>query len=132
MNISMFNHIKKMMLIAQSCPILCKPMDYNLSGSSVHEILQARIRKWVAIPFSSGSSWPREWTQVSCITSRIFTVWVTREDPKENICMAKKRKCYKLYSIDAEFIWNSLLLLTEYKLKLDWKSLFLQALMNIF
>ena len=36
----------------QSCPILCYPMDSSLSGSSVHEILQARILEWVAIPFS--------------------------------------------------------------------------------
>ena len=30
-------------LVAQSCPTLCNPMDYNLPGSSVHGILQARI-----------------------------------------------------------------------------------------
>ena len=30
-------------------------------------ILQARILEWVAIPFSKGSSWPRNWTGVSCI-----------------------------------------------------------------
>ena len=39
-------------LVAQLCPTLCDPMDY---GSSVHEILQARILEWVAIPFSKGS-----------------------------------------------------------------------------
>ena len=43
--------------VAQSCPILCNPMDYT-----VHGILQARILEWVAIPFSSGSSWPRNRT----------------------------------------------------------------------
>ena len=31
---------------------LCNTMDYSLPGSSVHGILQARIREWVAIPFS--------------------------------------------------------------------------------
>ena len=36
-------------------------------GSSVHEILQARILEGVAVPFSRGSSWPRDWTLVSCI-----------------------------------------------------------------
>ena len=35
--------------------------------SSVHRILQARILKWVAIPSSRGSSWPRDWTRVSCL-----------------------------------------------------------------
>ena len=44
------------MLVAQSCPTLCDPMDCNLPGSSVHEILQARILEWVAISFSGGSS----------------------------------------------------------------------------
>ena len=52
---------------AQSCPALCNPMDYSLSGSSVHGIFQIRILEWVAISFSRGSSWFRGWTRVSCI-----------------------------------------------------------------
>ena len=47
-----------------------------LPGSSVHGILQARILEWVAIPFSTGSSQPREWTWVSCIAGKFFTVCV--------------------------------------------------------
>ena len=43
-------------LVTQSGPTLCDPMDYGLPGSSVHGILQARILKWVAITFSRGSS----------------------------------------------------------------------------
>ena len=35
-------------------------MDYTILG-----ILKARILEWVAIPFSKGSSQPRDWTQVS-------------------------------------------------------------------
>ena len=35
---------------AQSCPTLCDPMDCSPPGSSVHEIFQARILEWVAIP----------------------------------------------------------------------------------
>ena len=54
-------------------------MDYRPPGSSVHGILQARILEWVAIPFSRGSSQPRDWTWVSHITGRFFTVWATRE-----------------------------------------------------
>ena len=42
-------------LIAQSCPIVCDPMDCSPPGSSVHGILQARILEWVAISFSRGS-----------------------------------------------------------------------------
>ena len=43
---------------SQSCPILCDPMDYSSPGSSVHEILQARILEWVTISFSGESSQP--------------------------------------------------------------------------
>ena len=38
--------------------------------------------EWVAIPFSRGSSWPRDWTQVSCIAGGFLTIWATREAPK--------------------------------------------------
>ena len=50
---------EKKMLVAQSCPTLCNPMDYNPPGSSVHGILKASIVDWLAIPFSRRSSWPR-------------------------------------------------------------------------
>ena len=39
-------------LVAQLCLTLCHPIDYSPPGSSVHRILQARILKWNAIPFS--------------------------------------------------------------------------------
>ena len=39
------------MLVTQSCPTLCNPMDYSPPGSSAHEIFQARILEWVAISF---------------------------------------------------------------------------------
>ena len=38
-----------------------------------------RILEWVAYAFSTGSSWPRNRTRVSCITSRFFTSWATRK-----------------------------------------------------
>ena len=38
-----------------------------------------RILEWVAYPFSSRSSWPRNWTKVSCIAGRFFTNWAIRE-----------------------------------------------------
>ena len=46
--------------VSQSCLTLCDPMDY-----SVHVILEARILEWVAIPFSRGSSQPRDQFGVS-------------------------------------------------------------------
>ena len=42
---------------------------------------QARIREWVAMPSSRGSSQPRDQTQVSHIAGRFFTSWATREAP---------------------------------------------------
>ena len=56
------------------------PLDCSLPTSSVYEILQARILEWVAIPFSRGSSWFRNWIQVSYTAGRFLTVWDTRED----------------------------------------------------
>ena len=38
--------------LRQSCPTLRDPMDCSLPGSSIHEILQARVLEWVAIAFS--------------------------------------------------------------------------------
>ena len=50
------------------------------TGSSVHGILQARILEWVSIPFSRGSSWPRDRSWVLHIAGIFFIIWTTRED----------------------------------------------------
>ena len=65
--------------VTQSCLTLCDPMDYSLTGSSVHGIFQARILEWVSISFSRRSSWHRDQTQVSRVVGRRFTFWATRE-----------------------------------------------------
>ena len=54
--------------IAQLCPTLCDSMDYT-----AHGILQARILEWVAVPFTRGSSQPKDRTQVSHIAGGVFT-----------------------------------------------------------
>ena len=59
--------LKMKVKVAQLCPTLCDPRDYR-----VHGILQARILEWVAVPFSKGSSQPRDQTQVSCIAGGFF------------------------------------------------------------
>ena len=65
--------------VAQSCLTLCGPMDCNLPGYSVHGIFQAIVLEWIAIFFSSRSSWPRDRTQFSCTVDRRSTFWATRE-----------------------------------------------------
>ena len=39
-----------------------------------------RIMEWVAYPFSSGSSWHRNQTGVSCTAGGFFTNWARREE----------------------------------------------------
>ena len=73
--------------VAQLCLTLSNSIDCSPPGSSGHGILQARILEWVAIPFSRGSSQPRDQTCISCIAGRFFTVWATRDAPK------RKWKC---------------------------------------
>ena len=66
-------------LVAQLCVTLCDSKDGSPPGSSVHEILQARVLRWVAISFSRESFWPRDPTQVSCIAGR----FILPSDPQE-------------------------------------------------
>ena len=53
---------RKCKSVSQLCPALCDPMDCSPPDSSIHGILQTRILEGVAIPFSRGSSWSRDWT----------------------------------------------------------------------
>ena len=64
--------------VAQSCLILCNPIDCSPPDSSVHGILQARVLEDLQGIFSSRSSQPRDWTQVSGIADRFLTLWATR------------------------------------------------------
>ena len=58
-------------------------MDCSPPGYSIHRILQARILEWVVIPSSSGSSWPRDWTWVSCIAGRFFYCLSHQKNPNK-------------------------------------------------
>ena len=51
------------------------PHGCSRPSSSVHEILQATVLEWLAIPFSRGCSWPGGCTWVSCIAGRFFTAY---------------------------------------------------------
>ena len=52
----------------------CRQILYQLSHKG-----SPRTLEWVAYPFSSGSSRPRNWTGVSCIAAEFFTNWAMRE-----------------------------------------------------
>ena len=70
-------------LVAKSFPTHCN-LDCSALGSSVYGISQVRMLEWFAISFSEESSWPGDWTQVSCIAGNLlhckqilFTNWGT-------------------------------------------------------
>ena len=65
---------------SSSVVALCHPMDH-----AVHGTLQAGVLEWAAVPFSRGSSQPRDQTQVSCIAGGFFTSWATREVIRQEI-----------------------------------------------
>ena len=66
-------------LVALSCPTLCDPTGGTGQAPLSMGILQARILEWVGIPFSRGSSRPRDRTRVSCTAGRLSTIGATRE-----------------------------------------------------
>ena len=74
------NHTPLMLcLVGLSCLTLCNPMDCSLPGSSAHGDSPGKnTGVGCHAPPSRGSSQPRDWTQVSCITGGFFTVWTTR------------------------------------------------------
>ena len=78
-------------LVAKLCCTLLWPMDCSRPGSSILGILQARILEWVAISFSRGSSWPRDWTHIFCIDRSILYHWAPRKVHWEG--MLANRQC---------------------------------------
>ena len=77
--------------VCVSCSLvstLCDPMDSS-----------PQILEWVAIPFSRGSSWPRDGTHVSCIAGRFFIAWATREASRLNETQPHYRGKYALLKV---------------------------------
>ena len=66
----------------------CRQILYQLSHKG-----SPRILEWVAYPFSSGSSWPRNWTRVSCTAGGFFTSWATRKTLGRN-CIVIQEVCH--------------------------------------
>ena len=83
--------------------------DCSLPGFSVHGILQVRVLEWVAIPFSRGSSWSRDWTQVSCIAGGFVMNLSHWGSP---VCNGKESK--KSICITESFWYTPETLLTNY------------------
>ena len=94
--------------VIQYCSTLCNPMDRSTPGFSVHGILQ-----WAAIPSSKRSSWPRDWTWVSCIAGGFFTIWASREAHCEGCTLSQvmewysKAVCATVRGISPKKIQNS-------------------------
>ena len=94
-------------LVAQSC--LTESPDCSPPGLSVHGILQARMLEWVAAAFSSGSSWPRNRTCVSCVSCIgrwILYHWTTWETQ----CILPRATNFGLFSSSLFVFCLSLLL----------------------
>ena len=80
------------------CPTLCDPMDCSMPGTSIHELLQARILEWVAMPFFRGSSQSTHISYVSCLGRHFLPLMLPgrihrNNDPKIGIGEIRKQMC---------------------------------------
>ena len=66
-------------LVTQSYPALCDPMDCSSQAPLSVEVTRQEYWSGLLFPSPGESSRPRDWTRVSCIAGRFFTVWATRE-----------------------------------------------------
>ena len=62
--------------VTQSCPTLSDPMDYSPPGSSVHEILQARVLEWSAIAFSEKKCQTEPFNGEKKVFSLLLRMWL--------------------------------------------------------
>ena len=88
-----------MVLVARHLGLFCDPMDFSTTGSSAHEISQARILERLAIPFSRWSSQPRDKTHFSCVAGRFFTAKPPRKPPI-NVYTTKINGTYETVHLD--------------------------------
>ena len=68
-----FSHKYQVCAYAQSCPILCHPIDCSPPDSSVHGTSQAKILEWVAVSSSRGSLGPRIESASPTLAGAVFT-----------------------------------------------------------
>ena len=85
--------------VAQSCPTLSDPTDCTLSGSCVHEILQARVLEWVAIALSylqglgTVNHTLGHW-QLSSVSRPFPSLWVWKAPPSSHRFAARADSWY--------------------------------------
>ena len=91
-------------MCAQSCPTLRNLVDYGPPGFSVLESFQARILKWIAISYSRGSSWTRDWTCISCTGKQILYHWA----PGKPLATGPLRKPPDYFSLTISFLIKSI------------------------
>ena len=82
------------LLLLQSCPTPCEPMEHNPPGSSVHGIPQARLLEWVALPSSRGSSQASDQTCISYVSW--IGRWVLYPASPNMVLICKSIKLYKV------------------------------------
>ena len=98
-----------LVLVAQSCPVLCDPMVCSPPGSSFHGIFQARILEWVAISSSRGifptqGSNPRllHWQADSLPVSHLGSPGISQ---RSQFCLVQSFFCLRLQCI-APFLYS--------------------------
>ena len=114
------------------CLSLCDLMSYSPPGSSVHEILQARILEWVVMPSSRESSCPRDWTQVSCSSCIAGWFFTSQLPGKPNLFLTSnfffKKENFNVSIDDSQSVkalswFNICLECTVYRTHLNFKAL---------
>ena len=92
----------------QSCPNFCESMDCSLPDASVHGILPARKLERVTMPFSRGSSWPRDWTHnpyVSGIPWKKNNDKPTQHIKRQRHYFASKGLSSQSYCFSSNHVW---------------------------
>ena len=92
----------------------CRGILYQLSHKESQRILE-----WVAYPFSTGSSQPRNRTGVTCIAGEFFTSWATRETILES-CLLFIFRCLKLIPVIVFFSWELVTLCFSFIYQKNW------------
>ena len=95
----------------------CRQILYQLS----HKV-SPRTLEGLAYPFSSRSSWPRNWTRVSCITGRFFTNWTMREAKHTKMCSIKSLVIREIHRVPSEICLSLITKIKNMENNMCWKG----------